>query len=595
MITEILLQQKTMLIVDDFEMNRDILQNIFKDEFYILQAENGIEAMKLLHEKKTEIDIVLLDLVMPEKDGFSVLKEVRAHEELSNIPIVVVSASGEIDGELLSLELGATDFIVKPIKPHIARLRVQNILARKEVDKLRIQHTMMIEQHQKERVLLNLITQSKNEYQRLAEYDQLTGIYNKTMFVQETKKMLQKNPDITYVLVRFDIEKFKVINEFLGHKEGDALLKHIASILKKYVSKIGTYGRIASDVFVACFPHSNENVEKMIQTYADSMKLYNLNLEIILCFGLYVITDPEVPIDSMIDRANLALQTIKGNYITRFAYYDEALRQILIEEQEIVNEMEDALQNGQFKMYLQPKCDLKDGTIVGAEALVRWFHPKKGIIPPGKFIPIFEKNGFVMALDQFIWEEVCKLLKKWIDEGSPVLPISVNISRVNLFNPQLASIIKNLAEKYGIPPRLLELEITESAYTNNAYLLVDLIHELHENGFTVLMDDFGSGYSSLNMLKEIPVDALKIDLHFLSGSDILGRGEQILESIVNMSHAINLQTIVEGVETKDQVDFLQSIRCNRAQGFYFYRPMPIEEFEETLHQKTAEKSNSLEN
>ena len=185
--------------------------------------------------------------------------------------------------------------------------------------------------------------------------------------------------------------------------------------------------------------------------------------------------------------------------------------------------------------------------------------------------------------------------KKWIDEGSPVLPISVNISRVNLFNPQLASIIKNLAEKYGIPPRLLELEITESAYTNNAYLLVDLIHELHENGFTVLMDDFGSGYSSLNMLKEIPVDALKIDLHFLSGSDILGRGEQILESIVNMSHAINLPTIVEGVETKDQVDFLQSIRCNRAQGFYFYRPMPIEEFEKTLHQKTTKKSDSLEN
>ena len=407
--------------------------------------------------------------------------------------------------------------------------------------------------------------------------------------------MLQENPNTTYVLVRFDIEKFKVINEFLGHQEGDALLKHIASILKKYVSKIGTYGRLSSDIFVACYPHSNENVEKMIQTYADSIKLYNLNLEIILCFGLYVITDPEVPIDSMIDRANLALQTIKGNYITRFAYYDEALRQILIEEQEIVNEMEDALQNGQFKMYLQPKCDLKDGTILGAEALVRWAHPKKGIIPPGKFIPIFEKNGFVMELDQFIWEEACKLLKKWIDEGSPVLPISVNISRVNLFNPQLASIIKNLAEKYGIPPRLLELEITESAYTNNAYLLVDLIHELHENGFTVLMDDFGSGYSSLNMLKEIPVDALKIDLHFLSGSDILGRGEQILESIVNMSHAINLQTIVEGVETKDQVDFLQSIRCNRAQGYYFYRPMPVEEFEETLHQKTTKKSDSLEN
>lgn len=583
-------QQKTMLIVDDFEMNRDILQNIFKDEFYILQAENGLVAMEILHEKKTDIDIVLLDLVMPEKDGFTVLKEVRANEELSNIPIVVVSASGEIDGELLSLELGATDFIVKPIKPHIARLRVQNILARKEVDKLRVQHAMMLEQHQKERVLLNLITQSKNEYQKLAEYDQLTGIYNKSMFVQKTEEMLANNPNKSYVLVRFDIEKFKVVNELLGRQEGDALLKHIASILKKDVSTHGTYGRLSSDVFVACFPHSKENVERMVQTYTESMKLYNLNLEIILCFGLYIITDTDVPIDSMIDRANLALQTIKGNYITRYAYYDEALREILMKEQEIVHEMEDALNNGQFKMFLQPKCELKDGSIVGAEALARWEHPTKGFIPPGKFIPVFEKNGFIMALDQFIWEEACKLLKKWIDKGESVLPISVNISRVNLFNPQLSSIIANLAEKYGIPPRLLELEITESAYTNNAYLLIDLIHELHENGFTVLMDDFGSGYSSFNMLKEIPVDALKIDLRFLSGNDILGRGEQILESIVNMSHAINLPTIVEGVETKSQVDFLQSIRCNRAQGFYFYRPMPVEEFETTLHSHKKKES-----
>lgn len=581
-------QQKTMLIVDDFEMNRDILQNIFKDEFYILQAENGLVAMEILHEKKTDIDIVLLDLVMPEKDGFTVLKEVRANEELSNIPIVVVSASGEIDGELLSLELGATDFIVKPIKPHIARLRVQNILARKEVDKLRVQHAMMLEQHQKERVLLNLITQSKNEYQKLAEYDQLTGIYNKSMFVQKTEEMLANNPNKSYVLVRFDIEKFKVVNEILGRQEGDALLKHIASILKKDVSTYGTYGRLSSDVFVACFPHSKENVEQMVQNYTESMKLYNLNLEIILCFGLYIITDTDVPIDSMIDRANLALQTIKGNYITRYAYYDEALREILMKEQEIVHEMEDALNNGQFKMFLQPKCELKDGSIVGAEALARWEHPTKGFIPPGKFIPVFEKNGFIMALDQFIWEEACKLLKKWIDKGESVLPISVNISRVNLFNPQLASIIANLAEKYGIPPRLLELEITESAYTNSAYLLIDLIHELHEKGFTVLMDDFGSGYSSFNMLKEIPVDALKIDLRFLAGNDILGRGEQILESIVNMSHAINLSTIAEGVETKSQVDFLQSIRCNRAQGFYFYRPMPVEEFETTLHSHKKE-------
>lgn len=573
---------KRMLVIDDMEMNRDIMSKIFQFDFEIIEAENGLIAMDILHKQKTAIDIVILDLVMPEKDGYAVLKEMREDPVLKNIPVIVVSASGEVDGEFISLELGATDFLVKPVKPHIARLRVQNILARQETDRLLIQNAMMKKQHEEERILLNLITQSKNEYQQLVEYDQLTGIYNRQMFTAKTQEMLEKNRSVSYVLVRFDIEKFKVINELLGYQEGDALLKYIAGVLRKHIGKNGTYGRLEADVFVMCFPHSEENVSLMIEKYLENMRHYSLNIEIILCFGLYIIHDITVPVDLMIDRATLALKTIKGNYITRYAYYDDILRQKLMEEQEIVNEMKDALTTGQFLVYLQPKCSLDTEKIVGAEALVRWKHPTKGLIPPGKFIPVFEKNGFIMELDAYIWEETCKLIKKWIDNGKTVLPISVNISRVNLYNPQLVTIIRELVEKYGIPPHLLELEITESAYTNNAFQLIDVLNEFHEHGFTVMMDDFGSGYSSLNMLKDIPVDALKIDLNFLSGADALGRGKNILSSVVGMSRSINLPTIAEGVETKEQADFLRSIECHRAQGYFFFKPMPITEFEKAV-------------
>ncbi|HOE08428.1 MAG TPA: response regulator, partial [Treponemataceae bacterium] len=212
---------KRMLVIDDMEMNRDIMSKIFQFDFEIIEAENGLIAMDILHKQKTAIDIVILDLVMPEKDGYAVLKEMREDPVLKNIPVIVVSASGEVDGEFISLELGATDFLVKPVKPHIARLRVQNILARQETDRLLIQNAMMKQQHEEERILLNLITQSKNEYQQLVEYDQLTGIYNRQMFMAKTQEMLEKNRSVSYVLVRFDIEKFKVINELLGHQEGD--------------------------------------------------------------------------------------------------------------------------------------------------------------------------------------------------------------------------------------------------------------------------------------------------------------------------------------------------------------------------------------
>uniref|UniRef100_UPI003AB2AEB0 EAL domain-containing protein n=1 Tax=Selenobaculum sp. TaxID=3074374 RepID=UPI003AB2AEB0 len=241
-----------------------------------------------------------------------------------------------------------------------------------------------------------------------------------------------------------------------------------------------------------------------------------------------------------------------------------------------------ALESGQFEFYLQPKCSIDTGNIVGAEALVRWRHPMKGLISPGKFIPVFEKNGFILKLDVYIWESVCKLLRQWIDEGRQPMPISVNVSRINLYNPKLCDILIGLVEKYQLEPYLLELELTESAYTENEKLLVSIIERLRGYGFRILMDDFGSGYSSLNILKNLPVDVLKIDLHFLGGSDKFNRGGNILTSVVRMAKWMALPVIVEGVETREQVDFLCSIACTTAQGYYFSPPIPVLDYEKML-------------
>lgn len=289
-----------------------------------------------------------------------------------------------------------------------------------------------------------------------------------------------------------------------------------------------------------------------------------------------MIEDHNQPVNIMCDRANLAAESIKGNYAKRCAYYQDSYRTSILKEQEILDDMQAAFRESQFEIFLQPKCSLLDGSVTGFEALARWNHPKKGYVSPDEFIPIFEHNGCIQRLDFYIWDRACEIIRNWTNEGKEALPISVNVSRVDFYNPQLCQLIVGLTKMHNIEPSLLKLEITETAYTDNPKQLCDVIIQLQEHGFTILMDDFGSGYSSLNMLKDIPVDVLKIDLNFLSGEGNTGRGANILSSVIRMAKRLKLPVIAEGVETKEQADFLRSIACQSAQGYYFYKPMNID-------------------
>lgn len=416
----------------------------------------------------------------------------------------------------------------------------------------------------------------------LATYDELTGIYNKQAFYTKTKEMLLDNPDKNFDLLRINIERFKVLNDLFGESTGDKLLRYIGKFLKEINLPLCVSGRLYADNFVVCYEAGKGDSRRMINTLQMVADSFAINNRTILSFGLYRIDDKTLPVSVMCDRANMALWKAKGNFKNPYCEYDEKMRQQVLKEQKIINAMEMAIQNKEFTLYLQPKYDIEKGTIIGAEALVRWISLENGFISPGDFIPVFENNGFVYEVDKFIWEESCRYLRKWLDEGREVHPISVNVSRIDLYDPKLVQHLVDLREKYQLPSQYLELEITESAYTEDPEQIITITRQLREAGFVILMDDFGTGYSSLNMLKDIQIDVLKLDMGFLKSSDYSAKGGNILTAILKMAESLKMQTIAEGVETKEQVEFLKSIGCKYVQGFYYSKPLPVEEFEKLI-------------
>lgn len=427
-------------------------------------------------------------------------------------------------------------------------------------------------------------TRQKEALRYQAEYDSTTGIYNKQTFESRTETWLKEKPDTFRCLIRFDIDRFKIINELYSVSMGDKVLKHIGELLKALIKPPETYGRLSSDIFCVCLSRSKEECVNIIKNMELQLNDYTLDFQFILSAGIVCLPAYHgEPVNVICDWAAMAQRTVKGNYIHNYAFYRESMNDALNLEHYFTKSMKKALEHGQFLVYLQPKYNMNHHTIIGAEALVRWCHPEKGMIPPDEFIPLFEHNGFILRLDEYVWEETCKLLRHWMDEGHTPVPVSVNVSRVHLHDSEFCSKLLDMVEKYQISPKLLELEITESAYTDDPQILYGIMDKLQEKGFVFYMDDFGSGYSSLNVLKDIPVDIVKIDLNFLQKARRgYAIGQNIIKGTVNLLHGIDLPVIAEGVETREQVDFLIDIGCTSAQGYYYAKPMPIEAFEQLL-------------
>lgn len=422
-----------------------------------------------------------------------------------------------------------------------------------------------------------------------AEKDALTHLPNISAFLEKSQMLIQNNPGRNYEIVRMDIERFRVVSEMFGVNEGNTLLKFIAVKIQERLDEEEevAYCRIASDIFVMCIPVEKYPVENIIQSLQKAVSAYPRNYEVTLAFGRYFVTDEDrkqkVPVSNLIDRAAAAHITIKGNYLQHVACYDEKIRQKEAAESMILSDMYTALREEQFQVFLQPKVEMGTGKIIGSEALVRWMHPQRGMIPPADFIPVFEKNGFIIELDKYMIKHTCMIIRKWMDQGVKVYPISVNLSRVNLYNTRLIQDIEDYVNEYHIPREYISFELTESAFSaDNSYMKM-LASRLQTNKFKVLMDDFGSGYSSLNTLKEIPVDILKIDLKFLAAGRNTERANLIIKHVVEMANDLGLLIVVEGVEKEEQVHFLLDIGCRIAQGFYYYHPITVEEYEKNIN------------
>ena len=546
--------KRTVLVVEDNEINREMLTAILSSEYRVLEAENGQEALSLLEQYKEGISLVFLDIIMPVMDGYTFLSVMKANPAYAFIPVIVVTQSDEVSDEVAALSHGAADFVVKPYQPQIILHRAANIINLRETA-----------------AVVNQI-----------KYDRLTKLYSKEFFCQRARKILLRNPDKEYDIVCSDIENFKLFNDVFGVQAGDRFLYGVAEALKQGVGSYGICGRFNGDQFVFLtgrdWVYKNEAFQKIRDEIAKLPRAGKVNVR----WGVYSVSDRTVSVETMCDRAILAAGSIKGQYGKYLAQYDEELRRKLLRERLITDGMEAALEEGQFEVYLQPKYASGDESMAGAEALVRWRHPQWGLQSPGLFIPIFEKNGFITRLDQYIWQKVCGLLQKWDRKGYPAVSVSVNVSRADIYNADLLDMLTGMVHAYGIKPSRLHLEITESAYTENPGQLIETVRSLRERGFVIEMDDFGSGYSSLNMLTNLPIDVLKLDMQFIRNETAKPENQGILRFIIDIARWLKLSVVAEGVETKEQFERLKKIGCDYVQGYYFAKPMPAGEFEELI-------------
>ena len=542
---------RKVLIVDDEFIEREMLGAMLKDLYEIGYAGNGREALDIVGNEKATLSLIILDLHMPELDGYSVLEALKADNEMRRIPVIVLTS--EKEAEVKSLQLGAADFITKPYEmPDVVRARVQHAIELAE-------DTVII--HETER-------------------DELTGLFHKEFFFEYGKRLDMQNDNMPMDAMVIDINRFHIVNELYGREYGNDVLKKIGDGIHDLVKETGGLAcRFDSNGFYIYIPHGHD-LNKIISDGLDKINASLVDSNISIRMGVFEDDGNGLNMEQRFDRARLACNKLRHSYTTCFDFYNEELHSKELHEERLINDMEKALAEKQFKVFYQPKYNITGDKPVlsSAEALIRWFHPEFGMVSPGEFIPLFEDNGLIQKLDRFVWTEAASQIKRWNDEYGIYLPVSVNVSRVDIFNPMLGCILTDLVNINGFTPEKLLLEITESAYTDSSQEIIDTVKGLRNNGFKIEMDDFGSGYSSLNMLTSLPIDALKLDMKFIRNICENKKDSRLVEIMIQIARLLEVPVIAEGVETKEQMELLKSIGCDIIQGYYFSKPLPPEEF-----------------
>lgn len=539
--------KRKILIVEDDELNLEMLESLLVDKYEILTAKNGRTGLKVLEEYYKELSLILLDVQMPVLNGFEFLKKVREDALISSVPIIVITANDSVDTELICLDLGAADFITKPYNADIIRRRIRNVIRLKE-------SSMTLE---------------------AVERDELTGLYTEQAFLHYVKQMMSFKPNKKMQLIIAKIKDFKLINSIYGMKKADEFLCYLASAYSRRL-KDGLIARKGSTSFVCLFYGDDElNHSELADTIAEIAK--NAPIKgVKVKYGIYENIDKSLPVSTVCDYASLTAEAIMESYECDVAFYTEKQAKMRIYEQMIENDFEKALNNQEFLVYYQPKVDLVTEKVIGAEALVRWKKPDGTMVSPGEFIPVYEKNGQIEKLDEYVFQKVCQLQKRKLDEREKLLSISVNLSRSSILRDGIAERYIKIAEENEIPISCVPLELTESAaiYGKRIHGTTE---QLVNAGFKLHMDDFGSGYSSMICLNQLPFSTLKIDKSLVDHI-CEPKGKTLVEQIIMLSKLLNMEVVAEGVENIEQIEELRKMKCDVIQGFYYAKPMSENEF-----------------
>ena len=548
--------KRQILIVDDELVNREMLSFMASTDFDSFLAADGEEALKILRDEAEHISLVLLDLMMPGIDGYEVLKIMRKDTRYARIPVIVLTS--EEKAEVECLHLGASDFIIKPFhSPEVILARMQRTIELSE-DRTIISST---------------------------EREPLTGLFVKNYFYRYAEQFDQYHTDLQMDAVALDISHFHLINEMYGRDAGDEVLKRMGSFIREQVlSKTdGMAARLDADKFLLYLPHDMVRYEDMLVQLNEHFNLFS-DVNVRVRSGVYLNVDKMIDIERRFDRASQAASRIKNDFSKAISFYDNTIYEREMYAERLLSEMDTALAEKQFEVWYQPKYNVAgfEPVLSSAEALVRWRHPELGMISPGLFIPLFEKNGLIQKLDYYIWAKVGEDIRHWKETGKGALPVSVNVSRMDLYHHDLASYLQKILEDNGLSSNAIYLEITESAYTENPEQIVMMIDLLRNKGFLIEMDDFGTGYSSLSMLADIPVDIVKLDMKFVQNLRTNEKQETLVRLIMDIAKYLNVRVVAEGVEEEGQVDFLRKVGCMIIQGYDFSKPLPEPELAELL-------------
>ena len=557
--------KRRILVVDDEEINREILGMILSDDYEVLYAEDGEKALEVCGEQKESLSLVLLDLMMPVISGMEVLRRMKSDPDLRVIPVIVITADQE--AETRSLGEGAIDFIPKPYpQKDVILARVRRIIE---------------------------LTEDR-EIIRRTERDPLTGLYNREFFYNYTKHLDLRYPDTPMDAIVMDINHFRMINERFGTTYGDMILRGVANSVRASARENGGIAcRREADTFLIYCPH-RDDYDSILENASTILEgAESGGGRVWLRMGIYPDADRTLDIERRFDRAQTAADMVHGSFTKAVGIYDKELY-----AEQLIDGFRQAIQERQFAVHYQPKFDIRADApvLAGCEALVRWNHPALGMISPGVFIPLFEENGLIQELDLYVWKETARQIAAWRKELSVAVPVSVNVSRIDLYDPKLPDTLRTVVEENGISYGDLHLEITESAYTQDSEHIVRMISELRGLGFRIEMDDFGTGYSSLSMISKLPIDVLKLDMQFIRSAFREGGDTRMLEVIIDLAECLKVPVIAEGVETVEQCRAMKRMGCDMAQGYYFSKPVPASGFSsflaELAGQQAAEKEGA---